>query len=427
MGLITNPIIAEYGTWFLILALLFGLYLTWGIGANDVSNAIGTSVGSGALTIKQGIIIAGIFEFAGALLAGGRVADTLKAGIVDASYLSATPELFILGMLAALLAAGTWTMLASSRGWPVSTTHAIVGALVGFGVVGIGIQGVHWQGMSEIAASWVFSPVLSAIIGYLLMRSVQTLVFESNDPFASAGRLGPAFVFLAGYAVALLTLAEGLKNYDLNLNLADTQKGAILTGIICAIISMFLIRRIKIDKTADQHFHFASVEKIFAPMMIFSACAMAFAHGSNDVGNGIGPIAAIFSMVQSASLATAQTPIPFWLLLAGGVAILVGVVTYGFEVIKTIGARITELTPSRGYCATLGAAITVSLASGLGLPVSTTHIAVGAVIGVGLARGISALDTRVLGTILLTWFTTLPVSALLAAVFFYALRGLFQI
>lgn len=425
MEILANPVIAEYGTWFIAMAFLFGLYLTWGIGANDVSNAIGTSVGSGALTVKQAIVIAGVFEFAGAVLAGGSVTTTIRSGILDPDALSGTPELLIIGMLAALLASGIWIMLATHRGWPVSTTHAIVGALVGFGAAGIGSHAVQWDGLTEITLSWLASPLISAMFGFILMRSVQWLVFETSDPLASAKKWGPYYVFLAGYAVALVTLSQGLDNFDLNLSLAQSQIGAVATGLLCAIIGMLMIRRVKSDQMANRSFHFASVERVFTPLMVFTACAMAFAHGSNDVANGIGPIAAIITMVKTSSIASSETPVPAWLLLAGGGAILVGISTYGYKVIQTIGTRITELTSSRGYCATLASAITVISASGLGLPVSTTHIAVGGVIGVGMARGISALDLRVLGSILVSWFITLPVTASLSAILYFLMKLIF--
>ena len=419
-----NQIIAEYGMWFLVLAFVFGMYMTWGIGANDVSNAMGTSVGSGAITIKQAIIIAGIFEFAGAFLAGGTVAGTIKSGIIDPSVLASTPHLLIYGMLAALLASGIWLMVASSRGWPVSTTHTIVGALVGFGVVGIGMHAVKWAGLGQIVASWFISPVTGGIIALILMLSVRKLVFETDDPFGNAKKWAPFYVFLVGYIVAVVTISKGLKNFDLHFSVAETQIYSIVVGILCAILGKILVNKVKVDNTADKSFHYASVEKVFVPMMIFTAAAMAFAHGSNDVANGIGPIAAVFTLVDTGTL-TSKAQVPWWLLLAGGIAIVVGLATMGYKVMQTIGTKITELTPSRGYCATLAAAATVVVASGLGMPVSTTHIAVGAVMGVGLARGIGALDLRVLGNIVLSWFVTLPIGAGLAAIIYFILKAIF--
>jgi PiT family inorganic phosphate transporter len=419
-----NQLIAEYGTWFLVLAFVFGMYMTWGIGANDVGNAMGTSVGSGAITIKQAIIIAGIFEFAGAFLAGGTVAGTIKSGIIDPSVLASTPHLLIYGMLASLLASGIWLMVASGRGWPVSTTHTIVGALVGFGAAGIGMHAIKWGGLGEIVASWFISPVSGGIIALILMLSVRKLVFETDDPFGSAKKWAPFYVFLVGYIVALVTLSKGLKNFNLHFSTLEEQIGSIAIGIVCAILGKILVNKVKVDNTADKSFHFASVEKVFTPMMVFTAAAMAFAHGSNDVANGIGPIAAVFDLVRTGELHS-KAPVPVWILLAGGIAIVVGLATFGYKVMQTIGTKITELTPSRGYCATLAAAATVIIASGLGMPVSTTHIAVGAVMGVGLARGIGALDLRVLGNIVVSWFITLPVGAILAAIIFYILKAIF--
>jgi PiT family inorganic phosphate transporter len=419
-----SQIIAEYGTWFLALAFIFGLYMTWGIGANDVGNAMGTSVGSGAITVKQAVIIAGIFEFAGAFLAGGTVAGTIKSGIIDPAVLASTPHLLIYGMLASLLASGIWLMVASGRGWPVSTTHTIVGALVGFGVAGIGMHAVKWGGLGEIVASWFISPVTGGIIALVLMLSVRKLVFETDDPFGNAKKWAPFYVFLVGYIVALVTISKGLKNFNLHFSTLEEQIGSIAIGIVCAIIGSILVNKVKVDNKADKSFHYASVEKVFTPMMVFTAAAMSFAHGSNDVANGIGPIAAVLSLVDTGTLAS-KAPVPWWVLLVGGIAIVVGLATYGYKVMETIGSKITELTPSRGYCATLASSATVIVASGLGMPVSTTHIAVGAVMGVGLARGIGALDLRVLGNIVLSWFITLPVGAALAAIFFYILKAIF--
>lgn len=419
-------IISSYGTVFLIMAVIFGLYMTWGIGANDVANAMGTSVGSGAITVKQAIIIAGIFEFAGAFIAGGNVTSTIRKGIVDASSVADNPEILVYGMLAALLAAGIWLMIASSRGWPVSTTHTIVGALVGFALVGIGPDAVEWSKVAQIVASWVVSPVLGGTIAYLLMMSIRRLILNTENPFVSAKRWGPAYVFLVGFIISLVTMFKGLKHLNLELSVGASFLAALLIGAGVAAIGWTLINRVQIDPSADREFHFASVEKVFSPMMIFTACAMAFAHGSNDVANGIGPLAAVVSIVQSGGEVAQKSALPLWILVLGGCGIVVGLATMGYRVMKTIGTAITELTPSRGYCATLAAAATVVLASRTGLPVSTTHIAVGAVVGVGLARGIAAIDMRVIGGIVVSWFVTLPVGAGLAALFFFTLKGMFS-
>lgn len=418
-------IISDYGTFFLVLAVLFGFYMTWGIGANDVANAMGTSVGSGAITVGQAILIAAVFEFAGAFIAGGHVTATIRKGIIDAGPLAGHPELLVYGMLAALLAAAIWLMIASTRGWPVSTTHSIVGAIVGFAVAGIGIDAVQWGKIGQIVASWVVSPVLGGLLAYLLMLSIRRFILNTEHPFESARRWGPFYVFLVGFTIALVTLFKGLKHLDLTLSVGMSFVLAVGVGAAVALVSWVLIRRVRIDAAADRTFHYASVEKVFAPMMIFTACAMAFAHGSNDVANGIGPMAAVVSIVRSGGEVAQKAELPLWILILGGAGIVVGLGTLGYRVMRTIGTSITELTPSRGFCATLAAAATVVLASRTGLPVSTTHIAVGAVIGVGLARGIGAIDLRVIGGIVTSWLVTLPVGGILAALFFFILKGAF--
>jgi PiT family inorganic phosphate transporter len=418
-------IIATYGTVLLALAVIFGLYMTWGIGANDVANAMGTSVGSGAITVKQAIIIAAIFEFTGAFIAGGNVTSTIRKGIVDPSSIAGQPEILVFGMLAALLAAAVWLMIASWRGWPVSTTHSIVGALVGFAVAGLGVDAVHWGKIGQIAASWVISPALGGFLAYLLMMSIRKLILNTENPFESARRWGPAYVFLVGFIISLVTMFKGLKHLNLELSVSMSFLTALIFGLVIAFVGWILIQRVKVDPEADRDYHFASVEKIFVPMMIFTACAMAFAHGSNDVANGIGPLAAVASVILSGGEIAQKAELPLWILVLGGFGIVVGLATMGYKVMQTIGTRITQLTPSRGFCATLAAAATVVLASRTGLPVSTTHIAVGAVIGVGLARGVGAIDLRVIGGIVVSWVVTLPVGGVLAALFFFTLKGMF--
>ncbi len=418
-------IIAQYGTILLVLAVIFGLYMTWGIGANDVANAMGTSVGSGAITVKQAIIIAAIFEFTGAFIAGGNVTSTIRKGIVDPSSIANQPEILVFGMLAALLAAGVWLMIASTRGWPVSTTHSIVGALVGFTVAGIGFDAVHWGKIGQIAASWIISPALGGFLAYMLMMSIRKTILDTERPFESARRWGPAYVFLVGFIISLVTLFKGLKHLNLELTVPMSFMSALVFGAICAAVGWALIQKVEVDPEADRDYHFASVEKIFVPMMIFTACAMAFAHGSNDVANGIGPLAAVASIIRSGGEMAQTSELPLWILVMGGIGIVVGLATMGYRVMQTIGTRITQLTPSRGFCATLAAAATVVLASRTGLPVSTTHIAVGAVIGVGMARGVGAIDLRVIGGIIVSWVITLPAGGILAALFFFMLKGMF--
>ncbi|AGF76625.1 phosphate/sulfate permease [Desulfocapsa sulfexigens DSM 10523] len=418
-------VIAAYGTIMITLAVIFGLYMTWGIGANDLANAMGTSVGAGAVTVKQAIGIAIVFEFAGAVLAGGNVTKTIRKGIIDPTNIIATPEILVYGMLAALLAAAVWLMIASSKGWPVSTTHSIVGALIGFAVVGIGPDAVNWGKVGKIVASWVISPAIGGTIAFLLVLSTRKLIFDTENPLRNAKKYAPYYIFLVGFIISLVTLFKGLAHLHIELTGPQSFGLAICIGLLTSSIGMFFIRKVKEDTEADRDFHFASVEKVFTPMMLFTACSMAFAHGSNDVANGIGPLAAVISIVTSGGEVMQSSEMPVWILFVGGTGIVVGLVTLGYRVMLTVGTKITELTPSRGFCAELAAASTVVLASRTGLPVSTTHILVGAVLGVGLARGIGALDLRVILNIIVSWIVTLPAGAIMAMVFFFFLKGVF--
>ncbi|MCQ4254750.1 inorganic phosphate transporter [Stutzerimonas stutzeri] len=417
--------IADYGFVLLVLACMFGFFMAWGVGANDVANAMGTSVGSRALTIKQAIVVAMVFEFCGAYLAGGQVTETIKSGIVDASAIP--PELMVLGMMSALLAAGTWLLIASIKGWPVSTTHSIVGAVIGFAAVGVSMDAVHWSGVGPIVASWVVSPMLSGTIAFGLFISVQRLIIDTDEPFQNAKRFVPLYMFLTGFMVALMTLSKGLKHIGLDLSSAQSFMLAVGVGAAVMLLGIALLTRIKVDVEADKAFHFSSVEKVFAVLMIFTACSMAFAHGSNDVANAVGPLAAVVGVLQSDGVAaiSSKSAVPGWVLLLGAVGIVIGLATYGYKVIATIGKQITELTPSRGFAAELATATTVVGASAIGLPVSTTHTLVGAVLGVGIARGIGALNLGVVGKIFMSWLVTLPVGAGLAIVFFLILRAIF--
>ncbi len=416
-------IIAEYGGTFLIMAGLFGFFMAWGIGANDVANAMGTSCGSRALTIKQAILIAMVFEFLGAYLAGGEVTATIRKGIIDASILKDSPELMVYGMMSALLAAGTWLMIASVKGWPVSTTHSIVGAIVGFAVVGISVDAVHWGKVSAIVASWIVSPVLAGTLSWGLFMSVKILILDTNDPFRRAKKYIPIYMWMVGFMISMVTLLKGLKYIGLEIDLGLGSKFmncvplSALVGLVVAGAGSVVLSRIKEMPESGNSFY--NVERVFAILMIFTACSMAFAHGSNDVANAIGPLAAIASTVQSGG------EITLWILLVGGLGIVIGLATYGWKVIKTIGRNITELTPSRGFAAELGAASTVVIASATGLPISTTHTLVGAVLGVGFARGIGALNLRTVGTIFMSWIITLPAGAGLAIIFFFFFKAIF--
>jgi PiT family inorganic phosphate transporter len=411
-------------TIYLILAGVFGLFMAWGIGANDVANAMATSVGSGALKIKQAVILAAIFEFSGAYLAGGEVTKTIRKGIVEADAFNADPNLLIWGMLASLLAAGTWLAVASRKGWPVSTTHSIVGAVVGFAAVGVGVDAVSWGKVGTIVMSWIVSPLLAGTFAFMIFKSIQTLILNKKHPVASAIKYGPIYLFMVGFLIALVTIKKGLSHVGLNVDTNQAFLFAIALGVVVALLGSYLIRRVKTDPKADKHFHYANVERIFAILMVFTASAMAFAHGSNDVANAVGPMAAVISTAQT-GLVASKSALPSWVLLVGGIGIVIGLATFGYKVIATVGKSITELTPSRGFAAEIAAAGTVVLASFTGIPISTTHTLVGAVLGVGFARGIGAIDMRVVGNIFMSWIVTLPAGGLLAILFFYVLKGIF--
>jgi len=407
------------------LAAAFGLFMAWGIGANDVANAMATSVGSKALTIKQAILVAAIFEFAGAVLAGGEVTSTIRKGIVDADLLIGMddgPRLLVYGMLAALLAAGTWLLIASRNGWPVSTTHSIVGAIVGFAAVGVGVDAVQWGKVGEIVMSWVISPVTAGFIAYLIYRSVQKLILSQDDPLEKAKRYVPVYMFLAAFTITLVTILKGLKHVGLELSLRDSYLLAFAIAVGIALLGAVVIGRIKPDPKAEKTQHFYTVERVFGVLMVLTACGMAFAHGSNDVANAIGPLAAVISLATTGTI-NAKSSLPIWVLVLGGGGIVVGLATFGRHVIATVGKKITQLTPSRGFAAELAAATTIVIASGTGIPVSTTHTLVGAVLGVGMARGIEAIDLRVVARILVSWVVTIPAGAILAIMFFFLFKA----
>jgi len=422
-----SEVIAQYGFLLLGMACLFAFFMAWGVGANDVANAMGTSVGARAITIKQAIIIAMIFEFAGAWLAGGEVTSTIRSSIIDVETagFDQRPELLVYGMLSSLLAAGIWLLIASKYGWPVSTTHSIIGAIVGFAAVGISFDSIMWGQVGSIVASWVVSPLVAGTISFCLFMTVQHLVLSTDNPFANAKKYVPYYIFLVGFVIAMVTMVKGLRHVGLEISFAQSTLMAIGFGILTMLIGVLLLRRIPEPSSDKVHNQFASVESVFAILMVFTACSMAFAHGSNDVANAIGPLAAINSVVQSGGVFETESALPMWILLLGGFGIVSGLAIWGYRVIATIGRNITELTPSRGFAAELAAATTVVIASGTGIPVSTTHTLVGAVLGVGVARGIGALNLSTVGKIFLSWIVTLPVGALLSIIFFFIFQALF--
>jgi PiT family inorganic phosphate transporter len=419
----------EVGVFGIELALALGavlaFYMAWAIGANDVANAMGTSVGSGALTITGAVLVAGLLEFSGAFLAGGHVTNTVRKGMLDAVLVEQNPELVLYGMLAALASAGTLLLVATRFGLPVSTTHAIVGAIVGFGSVGLGVDAVAWGKVSQIVASWVTSPLIGGVLAYLIFGLIRSRVLDREKPIEELTRIGPFFFFYVFFIMGLVTLFKGLKNLKLDLDLPQALAASTALGLVGAVFGLILMRRAsrRAGQMEDGDEQYRHVERVFVILQIMTACAVAFAHGSNDVANSIGPLAAVHSIVTTGAAGTTASVEP-WMLALGGLGIIIGLATWGYRVMETVGTKITELTPSRGFAAELAAATTIVLASRLGIPVSTTHILVGSVLGVGLARGIGALDLRVVGSILVSWVATLPLAAALSVFFFYFFKGL---
>jgi PiT family inorganic phosphate transporter len=419
-------VLVANGPMLIALAAAFGFLMAWGIGANDVANAMGTSVGSNAITIKQAIIIAMIFEFAGAYLAGGEVTSTIRSGIIDSNYFTESPQLLVYGMISALLAAGIWLVVASALGWPVSTTHSIVGAIVGFAAVGVSVDSVAWGKVGGIIGSWVITPAISGFIAYCIFQSVQKLIFNTDHPLANAKRYVPFYMAFAGFIMSLVTITKGLKHVGLHFSTVEAYGLAIAVAIVVGILGRIAISRLKMDENADRQTTFANVEKVFAILMVVTACSMAFAHGSNDVANAIGPLAAVVSVVESGGVISSESTLVWWILPLGAVGIVLGLAIFGTRVMQTIGKNITHLTPSRGFAAELAAASTVVIASGTGLPISTTQTLVGAVLGVGMARGIAAINIGVVRNIVVSWVVTLPAGAGLSIIFFYIIKASFE-
>ncbi len=419
-------VIENYGFVLLVIAIICGLFMAWGVGANDVANAMGTSVGAKAITIKQAIIIAMVFECAGAYLAGGEVTDTIRKGIIDPELLGVNPELLVYGMISSLLAAGVWLLIATTYGWPVSTTHTIVGAIVGFAAVGISVEAINWGKVMQIVLSWVISPLLAGVLAFVLYMSVKRFILNTPNPIRSAKRGVPVYIFLVGFVISMVSLVKGLKHIGLKVGFEEALVYAAAIALMLTMAGSVLVSRIN-SQARSVHEEIVNVERVFGVLMLFTACSMAFAHGSNDVANAIGPLAAINSVISSGGEVAQKAMMPNWLLLLGAGGIALGLMTYGYRVIRTIGSNITELTPSSGFAAELAAATTVVIASGASIPVSTTHTLVGGVLGVGLAHGLAALNLRMVGTIFTSWIVTLPAGALLSILFFYILKAIFGV
>ncbi len=402
----------------LALCVATGLYMAWSIGANDVANAMGTSVGSGALSFRGAVVAAAIFEFAGAVLVGAHVTDTVRKGIVDASLFAGDPMLLAIGMTAALLAAAAWLHLASYLGWPVSTTHSIVGAVAGFGLAAHGMGAIHGGKLAVIAASWVVSPLMGAAIAWAVFLLVRGGILDAARPLDRLRMLGP-WLGLPVFAILTLSLFyKGLKNLHLDLPLWTALALSLGVGLVAAGGIALWMRRVPRSDGRDVGDELQLVERHFALLQIVTACYVAFAHGSNDVANAVGPMAAVVGVVRQGVVGV-KVDVPVWALVVGAAGIVVGLATYGRNVIRTVGEHITAMTPTRGFAAEFGAATTILVGSKLGLPISTTHTLVGAVIGVGLARGIAAIDVAVVRRIVMSWLLTLPVAAVLTALLYY--------
>lgn len=464
------------------LAIIFGFYMAWSIGANDVANAMGTSVGSGALTIKRAVMVAAVLEFVGAFFVGNHVSETIRKGIVSPEIFQNQPMELVFGMTGALLAAAIWLQVASYFGWPVSTTHSIVGSVLGFGVVIGGIHAVSWGKVGSIVASWVVSPLLSGSFAYIIFSFLRRAIYYNEDPIGAAKRLTPFLAFFVFLILSLAMVFKGLKNLHLNLGFLEALEISFPVGLIAAVVSYLLVRRIKplpirervvvrqpavvrrgLPKVLSQlerlsraargevkeelghllqdlkavrmqveqgtqvergSMEYRTVQRIFVYLQILSASFVAFAHGANDVANAVGPLAAVITILKTQTVVM-QATVPLWVLALGGVGIIVGLATWGWRVMETVGKKITELTPTRGFSAEFSAALTIVMASKLGLPISTTHTLVGAVLGVGLARGIGALNLRVVSDIIISWIVTIPVGASGAILFYYILRAIF--
>jgi inorganic phosphate transporter, PiT family len=400
-----------------LMAIGFGIYMAWTIGANDVANAMATSVGSGSISHKKAVIIAGVFNFSGAVLAGGTVTDTVRKGIVNTNLFEQEPTLLIIGMVSTLLAAAIWLHVATFFAMPVSTTHSIVGAIVGFGLLVYGLEAVNWGKVAQIIMSWVISPLGGGLLSYILFKFIRKTMLNAKNPGKATMFWAPLFGALTVGIIAISMIWKGLKNFHLQFSALQMFGIAFIAGTIGYIIIAMIIRSKKNEDWND----IKNVEKIFMVLQLITACYVAFAHGSNDVANAIGPMAAVISTIEHGVVA-AKVPVPFWILLFGGIGILLGLATYGYRVMATVGSDITEITPSRGFAAQFSAATVVLLCSKMGLPISTTHTLVGGVLGIGFAQGFDSLNTRVVRTIILSWLLTLPIAAILTMIIFFIIR-----
>ncbi len=398
----------------LVCASLVGFYMAANIGANDLANAMGTSVGSRAITIRQAVIISMIANALGAVLAGGHVTNTISKGIINPQLLSSEPNKFIIGMFSSLLAAGIWVNIATYLGLPVSTTHSIVGAVIGFGILSIGMANICWGKVVPIVLSWIISPVAGAVIGGGIYVFVERKILRAENPYRASLIYSPVLIFLVFVVLILSLIFKGLKNLHLNFTFTNALFISVPVAFLFGLLGKYYIKwQMERHASDNEEKGYSLVEGLFAQLQLLTACYVAFAHGANDVANAVGPWAAIFSAIKSKSVSL-QIYVPLWMLLIGGIAVGGGLMAFGANVIRTIGENITEINPIRGFCAEFGAATTILVCSRLGLPISTTHVIVGSVVGIGIARGAGTLDLRVLKNICISWLVTLPFTLLLA-------------
>ena len=409
----------------LVLAVILCFLMTWGVGANDLANVMSTTMGSKAISVRQAMVIAIVFEFAGAFFGGTGVTETMRDGIINTSELLDKPLILIEGMLGVLLACTVWMNLASFLGVPVSITNAIVGSMVGFGVLVLGPSAIHWDQVSHIAIGWITSPLIAGVTAFGLVLSIQQLIFAQADPLKKAKRYVPFYLFIVGIVLSFITVFKGLHHFHVHLSFKQNVLVMLLTSIGMMFLGLFLINQIPERLDMRRRERFIHVEKYFAVLMAMTACAMVFAHGSNDVALAVGPLTIIHSLVMHAHQSLTVTSYPAWIILFGCIGVVAGFLMYGRRVIETVGSSITALTPSRAFAATLAAATTVVVATSLGIPVSATQTLVGAVLGVGLARGIGALNLIVIRNIFTSWILTLPAASILTIIFYKLMNFVF--
>ncbi len=414
----------DYGIVFIIIACVVGLWMTWGVGANDLANIMSTTMGSKALSVRQALIIAIVFEVMGAFLGGSEVSETIRGGIIDLRAVSDNPILLIYSMLSVLLAGATWITTASILGMPVSITQAIVGGLVGVGAMSIGLNAVEWHNVGYIFISWVASPSIAGLIAFVLFISIRQTILAVEEPVKAAKIIIPIYLFLIGIVLAIMTVLKALDHFHVHMNKLLQLTVVLGTALLIVLVGVEAMRHVHRYARLNRHTQFQYIENLFSVLMAFTACAMVFAHGSNDVAIAVGPVTSVISTVLTGSpMHTGK--LLYGILFFGCMGVVLGLFMYGRKVIETVGNGITMLTPSRAFAATFAAASTVVGSTTLGIPVSATQTLVGAVFGVGLARGIDALNLTVMRNIFLSWALTIPVTAGLATLFFYLLGRLF--